>query len=195
MQKLSRIFALTAALGFALPAVASAQWDILRREGVLSRDDRSRVSRIPPGHLPPRGYCRVWVEGRPPGQQPPVTSCRTAERERARYGSRAYVVYGDRVYSRSGDVYDRNDARRTRVYDRVIDGRRCRVTETWQYGRRVDSRTVCDRTPTRRVYDDRDYRRDDRRWDDDSDRRGNAKKAVKVKTVKKVKQNNGRGRG
>jgi len=189
MQKLSRIIALTAVFGLALPAVASAQWDILRREGVYDRDDRSRVSRIPPGHLPPRGYCRVWVEGRPPGQQPPVTNCRTAERERRRYGSRAFVVYGDRVYSRSGDVYRRNDARRIRVYDRVINGRHCRVTETWQYGRRVDTRTVCDRTPARRASD-RDHRRDDRRWDG-RDHRGKAKPVVKVK---QAKQNNGRGR-
>lgn len=191
MQKLSRIIAITAVLGFALPAVASAQWDILRREGVYDRDDRSRVMRIPPGQLPPRGYCRVWVEGRPPGQQPPVTSCRTAERERRRYGSRAFVVYGDRVYSRSGDVYRRNDARRTRVYDRFVNGRHCRVTEVWQYGRRIDSRTVCERMPSRRVYDGRDHRRDDRWRDDGRHWSPSAKQVVKVKKMK----HDGHGRG
>lgn len=31
--------------------------------------------RIPPGHLPPPGACRLWYVGRPPGHQPPPTSC------------------------------------------------------------------------------------------------------------------------
>ena len=30
---------------------------------------------IPPGHLPPPGQCRVWVQGRPPGQQARARSC------------------------------------------------------------------------------------------------------------------------
>ncbi|MDH5367258.1 MAG: hypothetical protein OEW67_09745 [Cyclobacteriaceae bacterium] len=32
-------------------------------------------SRIPPGHLPPQGSCKVWYPNKPPGQQPPPTSC------------------------------------------------------------------------------------------------------------------------
>lgn len=46
---------------------------------------------VPPGHLPPPGLCRVWIEGRPPGQQPSPVSCRRAERIAARYGD-AFVV-------------------------------------------------------------------------------------------------------
>ena len=69
-----------------------------RRAGVYgdestSRDTRS--SRIPKGHLPPRGMCRVWVDGVPPGHQPAPTSCAQAERDRFRY-SNARVIYGDR---------------------------------------------------------------------------------------------------
>ena len=30
---------------------------------------------IPPGHLPPPGYCRIWYPGRPPGHQPPAGDC------------------------------------------------------------------------------------------------------------------------
>ncbi len=30
---------------------------------------------IPPGHLPPPGQCRIWIEGRPPGRQPRARSC------------------------------------------------------------------------------------------------------------------------
>ena len=32
--------------------------------------------RIPPGHLPPPGECRIWYPGLPPGQQPPPGNCR-----------------------------------------------------------------------------------------------------------------------
>ena len=31
--------------------------------------------KIPPGHLPPAGQCRVWVDGLPPGKQPASRSC------------------------------------------------------------------------------------------------------------------------
>lgn len=48
--------------------------------------------RIPPGHLPPPGECRVWYADRPPGHQPPPTSCHSAERHAHRYGGT--VVYG-----------------------------------------------------------------------------------------------------
>ncbi len=65
-------------------------------------DDRGRGNRgngvgrygVPPGHMPPAGACRVWIEGRPPGHQPGVTSCREAQRDARRYGGR--VIYGGR---------------------------------------------------------------------------------------------------
>jgi hypothetical protein len=31
--------------------------------------------RIPRGHMPPPGLCRVWYPGRPPGHQPPPGNC------------------------------------------------------------------------------------------------------------------------
>jgi len=34
--------------------------------------------KIPPGHLPPPGMCKIWYPGRPPGHQPPPTSCESA---------------------------------------------------------------------------------------------------------------------
>ena len=31
--------------------------------------------RIPPGHYPPPGECRIWYPDRPPGRQPPPGRC------------------------------------------------------------------------------------------------------------------------
>jgi hypothetical protein len=34
---------------------------------------------VPPGHLPPPGFCRVWFPGRPPGHQPKAGPCAEVE--------------------------------------------------------------------------------------------------------------------
>lgn len=39
--------------------------------------------RMPPGHLPPPGYCREWIPGVPPGRQPRPFPC---ARLATRYG-------------------------------------------------------------------------------------------------------------
>lgn len=36
---------------------------------------RGAAPRIPPGHMPPPGSCRIWYKGTPPGQQPPPGDC------------------------------------------------------------------------------------------------------------------------
>lgn len=35
----------------------------------------SALPKIPPGHKPPPGECRIWYPGEPPGQQPPPGNC------------------------------------------------------------------------------------------------------------------------
>jgi len=84
----------------------------------------AQAQRVPNGHLPPPGECRVWLPDRPAGQQPPPTSCREAERQSNRYGGR--VVYGSGE-GRGGDHYGNDDRRfqrwALRNYDRNGDGR------------------------------------------------------------------------
>lgn len=75
--------ALTVAAGvFAIGATAAdAQITIAARD-------------VPPGHRPPPGMCRIWIDGVPPGRQPRPTDCATA-RARAPHNSR--IIYGDRT--------------------------------------------------------------------------------------------------
>jgi len=57
------------------------QWLGERREGRDRRDEpRWGVAppwapRVPQGHMPPPGECRVWIPGVPAGQQPPPGRC------------------------------------------------------------------------------------------------------------------------
>ena len=77
---------------------------------------RSRsYSRVPPGHLPPSGLCRIWIDGVPPGRQPRPTDCATAQRSRP---ANARVIYGG-ARDRRDDRYDDRD--RDRYPDRSPD--------------------------------------------------------------------------
>lgn len=49
------------------------------------------VFRIPPGHYPPPGSCRIWFPNRPPGQQSPPGDCNVLDK---RVPAEAYLVYG-----------------------------------------------------------------------------------------------------
>jgi hypothetical protein len=74
---------------------------------------------IPPGHLPPPGYCRVWMPGEPPGHQPKARSCEGIDRT-APAGS--WIVYRplkDRkvVHVREVDGRRPGVVVRLRIYD------------------------------------------------------------------------------
>lgn len=79
MQRLSLIVGLVAVA--AVTSTAEAQ----RRD---HGDD------IPPGHRPPPGMCRLWIDGLAPGLQPKPTDCDTAERQA---GENTRIIYGDRT--------------------------------------------------------------------------------------------------
>lgn len=46
-----------------------------RHEGSSSYFHQRGYTRIPDGHLPPPGECRVWYPDRPAGHQPPPFKC------------------------------------------------------------------------------------------------------------------------
>lgn len=84
----------------------------------LSAQGRGRNAQgIPPGHMPPAGMCRIWLDGVAPGRQPRPTDCATAQ---ARVPLNGRVIYGnDRINgNRNGGKYGRNSG----VYDRNGDG-------------------------------------------------------------------------
>lgn len=104
MQKTKWIATLATMVVLATPA--AAQWPTRQPSGgrstgtwptrvpTTTRTETSRSrsnDRIPPGHLPPPGMCRVWIDGVPPGRQPAPTDCATAYRTRP---ANARVIYG-----------------------------------------------------------------------------------------------------
>jgi hypothetical protein len=124
----------------------TADGSVIRSDGTIIRPDGTVItpngriirtsggnvsrssSKIPPGQLPPRGMCRVWIDGVPPGQQPPVTDCATARIESARTPN-SHVIYGDEhsFPGRGKGKFKNRSASTTRncsVWDQVVIGGR-----------------------------------------------------------------------
>ena len=68
----------------------------------------ARSGDIPPGHRPPPGLCRIWIDGVPPGRQPAPTRCEDAVRHRP---SNARVIYGSDARRDRDGRWDRDDDR------------------------------------------------------------------------------------
>lgn len=65
---------------------------------------------VAPQGYPPRGMCRIWLDGLAPSQQPPVTDCATARRGAE---SQIRVLDGNQAFARNeanraNDCPDRN---------------------------------------------------------------------------------------
>ena len=60
--------------------------------GAQGKGFAPKNDRIPEGHRPPPGMCRIWLDGVPAGQQPAPTDCATAVRNRPSNGR---VIFGD----------------------------------------------------------------------------------------------------
>ena len=74
MRTLTKLIALVAPLALAAPVAA-----------------QGRDNKVPKGHEPPPGMCRVWIDDVPAGQQPAPTDCATAVRNKPK---NATVIFG-----------------------------------------------------------------------------------------------------
>jgi hypothetical protein len=119
-----------ASLSFAALVVAAAP---------LAAQNRGPGDKVPPGHLPPPGLCRIWIDGVPPGRQPGPTDCATARRHAPR---NARVIYGERTTAYRDDDRWIERARREAV-GRYDDGRYDRDA---RYDRKDSDRKDVDRT-------------------------------------------------
>ena len=57
-----------------------------------SKDNGKKRSGVPADARPPRGMCRIWIDGVPAAQQPAATDCQTAVKNRPANGR---VIFGD----------------------------------------------------------------------------------------------------
>jgi hypothetical protein len=69
----------------AAPADAGAQ-------RTQPKDSARRHATVPDEARPPKGMCRIWIDGVPAAQQPAATDCPTAIKNRPTNGR---VVFGD----------------------------------------------------------------------------------------------------
>jgi len=56
------------------------------------RDSAKKPAAVPAEARPPKGMCRVWIDGVPAAQQPAATDCPTAVKNRPTNGR---VIFGD----------------------------------------------------------------------------------------------------
>jgi hypothetical protein len=75
-----------------LAAPVMAQRETTRAQQRDTVKESSRKAPIPADSRPPKGMCRVWVNGVPAAQQPASTDCPTAVKNRPANGR---VLFGD----------------------------------------------------------------------------------------------------
>ena len=133
-----------------IAAIAVILIGLLATPATAAQGKGKKNGRVPPGHLPQPGQCRVWYDGVPPGHQPGPTSCSEAERIAARERN-ARVIYGsDRGRrDRDDDRWERDDDRSGREGGRAVP-RRDRYPGGYPDAGRYPDRRYPDRYPDRR---------------------------------------------
>ncbi|HEV8237544.1 MAG TPA: hypothetical protein VGP84_23190 [Gemmatimonadaceae bacterium] len=81
-QLLTGVVTIGFLIACAAPVMAQAQ----------TRDSAKKASAIPADARPPKGMCRIWIDGVPAAQQPAATDCPTAVKNRP---ANARVIFGD----------------------------------------------------------------------------------------------------
>ena len=91
-----------------ITTIAAAVVALLASAAPVEAQGRGRADDpVPKGYEPPRGMCRLWIDGVPAAQQPAPTDCATAIRRRP---ENARVVFGEPA--REGVDPRRDDIRR-----------------------------------------------------------------------------------
>lgn len=92
---------------------------IVDDEGARSRDGEShgRAVRVPPGHYPPPGQCRIWYAARPPGHQPPAGR---GDSFVGRVPVGAFLLYNDTAWDTEYDWRRQESRRPGSVPDTVL---------------------------------------------------------------------------
>lgn len=101
------------------PVYDSAPRDRYRGPQHIVYHAQGRAVRVPRGHLPPPGLCRLWYPGRPPGHQPRPRPCEHLLRTHRHSGA---VILGmpaflDAVYAVDGRFRYDDDRRFREVED------------------------------------------------------------------------------
>lgn len=78
-----------------------------------------KFTKVPPGHYPPPGECRIWYPNRPPGHQPPSQSCSSLIGVRLTDG--AFILHGDRAYDTEYDWREEAKRRPGTVAEEILD--------------------------------------------------------------------------
>ncbi len=82
MKQFSVVLSMALMLAAAAPAMAQRG----------APKDTARKATIPADARPPKGMCRIWIDGVPAAQQPAATDCPTAIKNRP---ENAQVIFGD----------------------------------------------------------------------------------------------------
>lgn len=83
MKQSSLLLALGLIVAAAAPAMAQQR---------APKDTAKKAAAIPADARPPKGMCRIWIDGVPAAQQPAATDCPTAVKN---LPSNARVIFGD----------------------------------------------------------------------------------------------------
>jgi hypothetical protein len=81
MKRSSILYTIGLIVAAAAPVMAQQQ-----------QKDSSRRASVPADARPPKGMCRIWIDGVPATQQPAATDCATAVKNRPANGR---VIFGD----------------------------------------------------------------------------------------------------